>query len=441
VTYSNDRMEYFILGVNKLVDAGCCESIEKVKYEIKRSGMVEYLEDQYGEAINFDVLAGDDFYFRQEINKVFKDVFEYIEADDGSKLGIFTNGLSMIVSLGITIIHEIMPLQVLVKRDIKLCEEIILADNKQLAEEEISRMLPAWSGYIPGLSKGLYYLSLNSAPDYISDIEKIKRKLELFKANSCLPLKWDIKTKVEYVSDRNIVYKYCPPERITFFNDQLLKFTQPSKFNDPFEFLPAEEFVSETDKQLLIEELFCENQKNRINNELQIYSELQALMVGTYDSTGVLCLSAVWNNMLMWSNYALDHMGFCIGFDSNHPFFAKGRKIGISEVIYCNERPKFDLNKNWLQELVYIKSKDWSYEKELRICREISKRDVKVGDSYLFKLPVEAVKCIILGVRIQSETKRKILHAVSNWTVKPIIYQAYMHPTEYRIIAFNNYDY
>ena len=43
------------------------------------------------------------------------------------------------------------------------------------------------------------------------------------------------------------LFKYLPPERKTFFTDFLLRFTQPSDLNDPFECLPAARDIDHSD--------------------------------------------------------------------------------------------------------------------------------------------------------------------------------------------------
>lgn len=37
----------------------------------------------------------------------------------------------------------------------------------------------------------------------------------------------------------NIIYKYLPIERLSYLEDELLRITQPSDLNDPFECLPS----------------------------------------------------------------------------------------------------------------------------------------------------------------------------------------------------------
>ena len=36
----------------------------------------------------------------------------------------------------------------------------------------------------------------------------------------------------------NLYYKYLPPERLSYLDDELLRYTQPIDLNDPFECLP-----------------------------------------------------------------------------------------------------------------------------------------------------------------------------------------------------------
>ena len=52
-------------------------------------------------------------------------------------------------------------------------------------------------------------------------------------------------------SESSILYKYLPPDRITYFSNELLRFTQPADLNDPFECIPI---VSVDDTHAVAEE-------------------------------------------------------------------------------------------------------------------------------------------------------------------------------------------
>jgi len=71
--------------------------------------------------------------------------------------------------------------------DIELCEEIIKNNDVRKAEEQISILVGAYGNYIPGIQSNLdtYTLPFDVEVDYIGDIRKIKKVLELFYSNGC----------------------------------------------------------------------------------------------------------------------------------------------------------------------------------------------------------------------------------------------------------------
>ena len=90
-----------------------------------------------------------------------------------------------------------------------------------------------------------------------------------------------------------ILYKYFPPERISFLDNRLIRFTQPSHFNDPFEFLPVEEY-RETGLRAWAEEkhaqgMFQEVSINELLEEIDnLAGAFQQTDLGAFDFVGIL---------------------------------------------------------------------------------------------------------------------------------------------------------
>ncbi len=219
-------------------------------------------------------------------------------------------------------------------------------------------------------------------------------------------------------------YKYLPCERISYINDELLRFTQPSALNDPFECLPQkpdeEKFrktiaviknatlklgfpASKRLDQLSAEKLYLEAYQN-INNEI-----------------GILSLSQNWNNALMWAHYTNSHKGFCLGFDKKHRLFryylSKGTEESISthEVVYSKNRVEIPLDfreKKITFEPYITKSIDWQYEQEIRVLATLNLCEKKINstpvDICLFKVPHNSIKEIIMGLNIDNNTETQI---------------------------------
>ena len=88
------------------------------------------------------------------------------------------------------------------------------------------------------------------------------------------------------------------------------------------------------------------------------------------DAVRVVCLSEVYDSMLMWSHYAQNHTGYCIEYDfeENDMFYRH-----LYPVIYTKDRyavSKMDMlneNTEWIYRTTCRKADVWAYEKEWRI--------------------------------------------------------------------------
>jgi len=68
-----------------------------------------------------------------------------------------------------------------------------------------------------------------------------------------------------------IVYKYLPPDRKTYLDDELLRFTQPGALNDPFECIPI---VPKVDADKFVQGVIA---RNKPLLELQYAHDKEAL--------------------------------------------------------------------------------------------------------------------------------------------------------------------
>lgn len=93
--------------------------------------------------------------------------------------------------------------------DIIECQEIIKERNMQKAKEVEDILINAYDDYIDGIKDGLDIYALyitDKTIDYIGDIKKIKKKLELFQANNCTPTKCfkeNMGIKAEFKNENN----------------------------------------------------------------------------------------------------------------------------------------------------------------------------------------------------------------------------------------------
>lgn len=215
-------------------------------------------------------------------------------------------------------------------------------------------------------------------------------------------------------------YKYLPIDRITYLQDELLRFTQPIDLNDPFECLPQK--PTETELKGVVEKISeILPIVNREGNTLKIDELFKSAYENINNDIGIFSLTKKWNNALMWAHYTNSHKGFCVGFNPNdnffHDYLSTDRKKSktIKNVVYSNQRVKIpmEIDKPKLEFEPFItKSNDWKYEEEVRIISTLNLSDKKIKNSsvdiHLFKVPHRAITEIIVGANIEKNNENEI---------------------------------
>lgn len=144
---------------------------------------------------------------------------------------------------------------------------------------------------------------------------------------------------------------------------------------------------------------------------------------------GLVSLSEVRDNILMWSHYAGSHSGFVVGLDTeslirDHDFDY------IDRMQYLDEYPMIggmDAVTEKFRKKFFSKSKEWSYEREWRI----SKNHIK---NRTYKLRKENFREIIIGCNASGGTKHQIISAVKEAFDESVkIYSAQRNPEKYSL--------
>ena len=220
--------------------------------------------------------------------------------------------------------------------------------------------------------------------------------------------------------------------------------------NDPFEFCPCWEEV----KQGIVERVFTKI-KVACDPRNPVHKMLLGVM-NTYlkysieeslnDDTLILSLSKKRDNSIMWSHYANSHRGFVIGFDAESVFFQGANKL--KEVFYSGSRYVIpanafidleipsELSERLIDTICFTKNADWQYEQEMRLLADRGKADhVLEKESalpiYLFDLPAEIVKEVIMGYRIEPDFKGNLLNICDTTYPDAKIFQAFPHKKSY----------
>jgi hypothetical protein len=167
------------------------------------------------------------------------------------------------------------------------------------------------------------------------------------------------------------LFKYIRPARIDVIDRCEIRFTQPGALNDPFEFRPQfETLVAEAevmaklaatpvDIEPILRQAYAmlsEEQRSQMpyesaarfarscmeTSEARLLASASVLMFlrsmndgaprireqiydVLNDSVGILSLSEIPDDDIMWAHYAESHTGMVLGFDETHAFFNRRR--------------------------------------------------------------------------------------------------------------------
>lgn len=245
-------------------------------------------------------------------------------------------------------------------------------------------------------------------------------------------------------TQQNIIYKYRAFDKEEHSLDILrngeLWFAFPKTLNDPFDCKIEFDLTSTMDTYASI--------WRKISNSRSIIEQkpscIDSLIEMFYPEIPFRVLSLTKNplNFLMWSHYADSHKGFCIGLKTYKDMDANSIKIESGQVI---EKNKYDII-NLLPLIPVIYSDDmpspidafktatdeesirfltqkstlWKYEEEQRC---ILDNNVLLKPGTPIKISKDDIAEIIFGLNIKNEDKEKIINIVSNYEIKPKIYQ------------------
>lgn len=190
----------------------------------------------------------------------------------------------------------------------------------------------------------------------------------------------------------------------TMLVDSKLYLSDPSDFNDPFEFqsrLVVEQEEMANQVRIAFEELVAHGVRSEAErNEClpavsaMIQRDPAAVFAEAFDTAnhGVHCFAPAGKDLLMWSHYADSHKGICLQ-------FTPANDVGVFRlahpVEYCDEYPVVHIPTIPIADTVAMmmrKGTRWSYEAERRIAM--------IGiNSRLMSFSSRALTGLILGCR------------------------------------------
>jgi DUF2971 family protein len=275
-----------------------------------------------------------------------------------------------------------------------------------------------------------------------------------------------------------ILYKYCDAGGTDILLKLRLKITPPNRFNDPFEFAPRmKPRLPRTEARRLVKARQRERDMFEIMTAKRLFTRSfkhfkkllrthRGLLVqGVMDQYpdvaanfrkdsvdlvsrdhGLLCLSAVRDNILMWSHYGRSHTGLVIGLDTGHAFLSSTEPL--VKVEYRKERvemgylaaPRSRKLQEQIESLIRRKSPLWSYEREWRQLRFLQQCKTEEDPRFpgqvhhFIAIEPKLIREVIVGCRATETLIREIgeLKRLSPFAHVQFL-QARMHETDFAL--------
>jgi Protein of unknown function (DUF2971) len=256
---------------------------------------------------------------------------------------------------------------------------------------------------------------------------------------------------MEYlIEPPEILYKYrnwsdCYHKKL--ITDFELFFASPLSFNDPFDFqisIRYDKLTQQERKDIYRDELVkrgCSHglelekvaENLSINGPLADPNNLEKTMdnlQNRMNKYGVVSLSSKADSILMWSHYANNHSGFCVGFDI--PSLRRDIQPQVYDVQYREIYPELipRLGSEGILNLIEIartKFKAWEYESEYRLAK------VDYANT-VFKLSERHFKSILLGCTMPIEKKKELKEILNSRLPNIEIYECERHKSNFELI-------
>jgi hypothetical protein len=254
-----------------------------------------------------------------------------------------------------------------------------------------------------------------------------------------------------FETDRRIIpeflYKYCKlnernSERI--FTKNEIYFTSPTQFNDPFDCRVQASFDATDEEWEEYLDVMMKNRHPEFDYEVRSAFVRQLMNSGWLDDPGpkqkivndvqeavnkigVICLSEVRDDILMWSHYADCHRGFCLQFDIKSTFYPFGELL--FKVEYSSSYPQIKVLRdyeNQTRKVLLAKSDFWKYEKEWRIFNPDS------GPGIL-AYPPDMLTGVIFGCEMPHESRQMIREWAKSREIPLKFYQAIKKEAEFGV--------
>lgn len=224
-----------------------------------------------------------------------------------------------------------------------------------------------------------------------------------------------------------LIYKYRPfnANTLTCLVRNRIWFASPATFNDPFDGFVS--FPREGEAYAIDQAISNKSSPNYAHLNQRIDDEgtrgaVDSLKVSTFNPwdgidalvkrRGVFCANAERDNILMWSHYADEHRGICVGYEFDYEKvsdYARILRVKPSQSDGIEVITDFDLSDQAaaVEKLLTRKSSLWSYEKEWRLILKEGLPESQLGCEKCID-GHGRIKCIIFGMRMPDAQREAI---------------------------------
>jgi len=267
------------------------------------------------------------------------------------------------------------------------------------------------------------------------------------------------------------VYKYRDWTNLyhrRILNDNEVYMSSPKMFNDPFDCRITTNFLTLNtfeEKKKYLDYLFKRHQfdvdlsdleKERVYKErleefvddIQGFQDRADKMSIEWqdDVFGILSLSCVWDNLLMWSHYGNNHTGVCIGFHEeklrSSGLFGNGGKV-LYNSAYPEIHPNQEIDEDEITRarryfsMTHVKAEDWKYEEEYRLMTTYPHRNVST-DERKVNLANDFYAEIVLGCDFPNEDVAKMIEFGKQKQIP--VYQGEKVPFQFKLKRIPRYQ-
>jgi hypothetical protein len=189
------------------------------------------------------------------------------------------------------------------------------------------------------------------------------------------------------------VYKFISAEHgILDLKDRRLKLSTIADLNDPFDLYS----IDTTDPQ--------------------IAHAVMRSIAQFKSSTGLLCFSRNWDNLMLWSHYAGAHTGLCLGFDI--PDDSSEASFDMDVYYQPNLlkiRDLADINFDLANRTLRTKHESWSYEQEVRMFIRIHDPPDEKGLFWFQFGPHLQLREVIIGTQCCAEDANVVCEVLKGY--------------------------